>query len=97
MDWVDFNDGKRSLRLAEYRFDQAAMTLDLTLEAELAVKAVSLALPYVYIGHALTVAEIDGEPAPITPQELEGRKQVLLPADYTAGEPRRWHIQWGPA
>ena len=96
VDWVDFNDGRRSLRLVEYRFDQAAMTLDLTLEAELAVKAATLALPYVYIGHALNVAEIDGEPAPITQQELEGRQQVLLPADYTAGERRRWHVRWGP-
>lgn len=94
VDWLNFNDGRRSLRLVEYGWDSDAGTLDLALETEIAVEGATLALPYLFEGKTLARATVDGEPVPVTPQTLEGRPQVLLPADYSAAELKRWRIRW---
>ncbi|MGH2355210.1 MAG: hypothetical protein ACRDJN_26670, partial [Chloroflexota bacterium] len=52
---------------------------------------------HVFRGRALQSAAVDGEPVPVTPQTLEGRPQVLLAADYAAGQSRRWRLVWGAA
>jgi len=96
VDWVAFNDARRAMRLVTYHFDAEALTLTLTLEAERAVKGSTLVFPHICRGHALTSATVDGEPVAVTPQVVEGREQVLLPADYTSGQARRWHLRWGP-
>jgi hypothetical protein len=94
-DWVAFNDGRRGVRLAASRFDPAALVLELELEAELRADGLALALPAVFRGAGLVQATVDGEPVPAEPQSLEGRRQVLLPADYAAGQRRRWRVAWG--
>ena len=40
-------------------------------------------------------AEVDGEAVDVTAEELEGRMQVLMPADYAAGQVRQWRVWWG--
>ena len=40
-------------------------------------------------------ATLDGQTVPVAPRTLEGRQQVLLPADYAAGETRHWQLVWG--
>jgi hypothetical protein len=94
-DWLDFNDGRRSLSMRHYTFDQSSLTLDLRLGSGGDVRGVTLALPYTFRGSVMKTAEVDDEPVEIEPQQLEGRQQVLLPADYTAGESRRWRVRWG--
>jgi hypothetical protein len=93
--WAHFNDARRRLRLVEWSFDEDDITLDLAFEAELAVEGITLALPHVFRGRALTSVLLDGEPQPVEARSLEGRQQVLLSADYAAGARRRWHSAWG--
>ena len=93
--WVEFNDAKRALRMAEYEFDFQSTTLSVTLEADSAVTGATLALPYIFRGGAVSSATVDGESVDVCPQQLEGREQVLLSADYSAGESRRWRVKWG--
>ncbi len=97
VDWVAFNDGRRGLRLAEYRFDPESTVLEFALEAEVAVEGVTLSLPYTCRGRATGGAEVDGEAVDVNAEELEGRMQVLLPADYEVGQVRRWRVWWGGA
>ena len=94
--WVDFNDGRRSLRLTNYRFDEGSMTLDMTIEAGSPVDGAAMALPSVYRGAAVSGAALDGQPIAVESRIIEGREQVMLSADYRAGEPRRWRVMWGP-
>ncbi len=92
--WLAFNDGRRSLRITEYSFDQESLTLDLCLEAAMDVSGVALALPYTFRGSPMSSAAMDGEAADTAPKRREGRMQVMLPADYDAGRPRHWRIRW---
>jgi hypothetical protein len=92
--WVTFNDARRVLRLVEYHFDPAGTALDLALAAEGAVAGATVTLPATFQGRLLTGAEVDCEPVAVCPRVLEGRSQVLLPADYAAGQTRRWHLRW---
>ena len=94
-EWVRFNDGRRGLRLIDYVFDAGACVLEFSLEAEEAVEEAALALPNVVCGRAMAEARVDGETVGVAVQQLEGRSQVLLPADYQAGRERRWCICWG--
>ena len=93
-DWLDFNDGRRSLRITEYAFDQGSLTLRLGLESGMDVRGLALALPYTFRGSPMSSAYVDGEAADTSPRRREGRLQALLPADYEAGRPRRWRIRW---
>ena len=93
--WVDFNDGRRSLQLTSYSFDEASMSIEMTVTAGASVDGAALALPYVYRGLAMGSATVDGEPAGVESTMMEGREQVTLCADYRAGEPRNWRVQWG--
>ncbi len=93
--WVAFNDGRRSLRLVGYGFDEAAMRLEMTIEAGAAVSGAAIALPFVYAGAAISGATLDGQPVSAEPSVIEGRQQVMLPADYAAGESHNWRVQWG--
>jgi hypothetical protein len=93
--WLRFNEARRRIRLTASRFDAASGALELTLTAELPVAGATLIFPFLYRGRAMAGAALDGEPVSIAPQQLEGRPQVLLPADYAAGRPRRWRIRWG--
>ena len=93
--WVEFNDAKRGLRMTEYEFDGDALALDVSIEADSPIAGATLALPYVHRGAAMSAATVDGEPVAIDPQQLEGREQALLSADYSAGESRRWRVRWG--
>ena len=93
--WVDFNDGRRSIEMTSYSFDEDTMTMEITLNAGSSVDGATIALPYVYAGYAVSGARLDGHPVVAEPRELEGRNQVLLSADYKAGESRDWRIQWG--
>lgn len=95
VDWVDFNDARRALQITAYAFDPASLTLRFTLEAALSVQSLSLILPYAFRGAPLQSAQVNGEQVPIHARELEGRPQVLLPADYTAGTQHAWEIKWG--
>ena len=81
--------------MAEYEFDFDSTTLSVTLEADSAVTGATLALPYIFRGGAVSSATVDGESVEVCPQQLEGREQVLLSADYSAGESRRWRVKWG--
>ncbi len=94
VDWVDFNDGRRALQLAAYEFEPESLTLRFTLEASLTAQALSLALPYAFRGAPMRSATVNGEPLPVHARELEGRPQVLLPADYAAGAHYAWEIRW---
>jgi hypothetical protein len=94
-DWVQFNDARRSLRLVDYRWDSKNGVLAFALQAEQAIAGVTLALPHTFRGRAMVRARLDGESVLVEPQQLEGRAQVLLPASYSAGQMRRWHIEWG--
>ena len=93
--WVDFNDGRRSLQLTSYSFDEASMSIEMTVTAGASVDGATLALPYVYRGLAMGSATVDGEPVAIEGTMMEGREQVALSADYRAGEARTWRVQWG--
>jgi hypothetical protein len=94
-DWVRFNDGRRGLGLSEYAFDPEAGVLEISLEADAAVRGAAVCLPHVVRGRALARAQVDGESVAVAAENLEGRMQMLLPADYAEGEIRRWRIQWG--
>ncbi len=94
VDWVDFNDGRRSLALADYGYDRETQTLTFTLTASDSARTLSLILPHCYHGAPMRRASMNGDSVPIEPQELEGRRQVLLPADYTAGALHVWEVQW---
>jgi hypothetical protein len=93
--WVRFNDGRRAVRLVDYRFDVDDVTLDLSLRADRAVEGATLALPATFQGRALRAVDLDGSPVEAASRLLEGRWQVPLSADYVAGCIRRWHIEWG--
>jgi len=93
-DWLDFNDGRASLRLSRYIFDPGTLTLKFGLEAMLDVKGLGLIFPFTFRGRVMSSADIDGQPVAIGDQMIEGRRQVILPADYVAGETRTWRISW---
>ncbi len=95
VDWVKFNDGRRALQLAAYEFEPVSLTLRFTLEAALPAHALSLVLPFAFRGAPMQSAAVNGEPLPIHERGLEGRPQVLLPADYAAGKHHAWEIRWG--
>ena len=95
VDWVDFNDARRSLQITAYAFDPESLTLRFTLGAARSVQALSLIMPYAFRGALMQSARVNGESVPICARDLEGRQQVLLPADYTAGEQHSWEIKWG--
>lgn len=95
VDWVNFNDARRSLQLTAYEFEPESLDLRFTLEPQSSVRALSLVLPHALRGAAMASAQVNGETVPIHPRALEGRQQVLLPADYTAGEQYAWHVSWG--
>ncbi len=95
VDWVDFNDGRRSLQIADYEFQPETLTLRFTLAVEISVQALSLVLPYAFRGAPIRSAKVNGRHVPLQERTLEGRPQVLLLADYTAGEQYAWEIQWG--
>ena len=92
--WVGFNDARRGVKLLHCAWDEARGELVCTLEATHSVEGLTLAMPAVWRGRALTSATVDGEPVSVEPKQLEGRQQVLLPAAYVAGQPRRWHFLW---
>ena len=95
VDWVSFNDGRRALQITEYEFQPDTLTLRFTLDARVSVQALSLVLPHVFRGAPMRSARMSGERVPVQERALEGRAQVLLLADYTAGEQHVWEIQWG--
>ena len=95
VEWVDFNDGRRSLQITAYDFQPEDLTVRLVLEAGMNAEALSLILPYAFRGAPMQSARVNGEPVPILARDLEGRPQVLLPADYAAGKQHVWEIQWG--
>ena len=95
VDWVDFNDGRRSLQTKAYEFQPETLTLNFTLEAPRSVKALSIVLPHAFHGAPMQSAEVNGEHVTVQERILEGRWQVLLPADYTAGNEYVWKVQWG--
>ena len=95
VDWVGFNDGRRSLQLTAYEFDPESLSLRFTLEAGATANALSLVLPHAFHGAPMQSAKLNGELVAILACELEGRQQVLLPADYKAGRGYTWEIQWG--
>ena len=95
VDWVDFNDGRRSLQTKAYEFQPETLTLNFTLEAPRSVKALSIVLPHAFHGAPMQSAEVNGEHVTVQERILEGRWQVLLPADYTAGNEYAWKVQWG--
>ncbi len=95
VDWVDFNDGRRSLQTKAYEFQPETLTLNFTLEAPRSVKALSIVLPHAFHGAPMHSAEVNGEHVTVQERLLEGRWQVLLPADYTAGNEYVWKVQWG--
>lgn len=95
VDWVEFNDARRSLQVTAYTFDPEALTLRFALEAGQSVQALSLIMPYALRGAPIQQAKVNGEAVPICARRLEGRQQVLLPADYTAGEQHSWEVTWG--
>ena len=85
-DWLYFNDGRRSLRMTEYAFDQDSQTLRLGLESEMDVRGLALALPYTFRGSPMSSASVDGEAVDTSPLDsAKGRLQALLPAAYEAG------------
>ena len=92
--WVDFNDGRRSLKLTSYDFDEAATSIEMTVTPGASVDGATLVLPHVYRGLAMGSATVDGEPVATESTMMEGREQVALSADYRAGEPRTWRVQW---
>jgi hypothetical protein len=92
--WVAFNDARRALRLVDYAYHPHDGAATFTLEAALPATGLTLAFPAVRRGHALTTASVDDEPVAVRPLVLEGRAQVLLPADYAAGQRRRWRLRW---
>lgn len=94
VDWVNFNDARRSLQMTTYAFDPESLTLRFTLAAEQSVPALSLILPYAFRGAPMQSAHVNGECVPVNACDLEGHRQVLLPADYTAGKQHTWKIQW---
>ena len=94
VDWVDFNDGRRSLQITAYDFQPEDLTVRFVLEAGINAEALSLILPYAFRGAPMQSARVNGEPVPILARDLEGRPQVLLTADYTAGKQHVWEIQW---
>ncbi len=94
VDWVNFNDARRALQITAYAFDPASLTLRFTLEAALPAQSLSLILPYAFRGAPMQSAQVNGEQVPIHARELEGRPQVLLTTDYTAGQQHAWEIQW---
>lgn len=94
VDWVDFNDARRALQLTSYEYSPESLTLRFTLVAVLSVPALSLILPYAFHGAPMQCAQVNGERVPISPHDLEGRQQVLLPTDYKAGNRYAWEIQW---
>lgn len=95
VDWVNFNDARRLLHITAYDFQPATLTLRVTLEAEMDVRALSLILPHAFRGAPMHSAQINGERVSIQARSLEGRPQVLLPADYVAGKQNEWEIKWG--
>ena len=95
VDWVNFNDARRSLQITAYEFQPETLTLRFSLEAAHPVHALSLALPYAFRGAPMQSAKVNGEHVPVQASALEGRPQVLLPADYAAGHACAWEIQWG--
>lgn len=95
VDWVNFNDARRALQLTSYEYNPESLTLRFTLEAALSAQALSLILPYTFHGAPMQRAAVNGERVPIQERHLEGRPQVLLPTDYTAGKRYAWEILWG--
>ena len=95
VDWVDFNDGRRSLHITAYAFQPETLTLQFTLEAEYNVQSLSLVMPYAFRGAPMQSASVNGKCVPIQARALEGRSQALLCADYAAGKQHAWEIRWG--
>ena len=83
------------MQLTAYEFDPESLSLRFTLEAGATANALSLVLPHAFHGAPMQSAKLNGELVAILACELEGRQQVLLPADYTAGRRHTWEIQWG--
>ena len=83
------------MQLTGYSFDQDSMSLEMTVTAGEPVNGATLVLPYVYCGLAMGSATVDGDPVATEATSMEGRDQVTLCADYRAGEPRTWQVQWG--
>ena len=93
--WIDFNLGRRSLRLEELSIEPDARRLKFTLHPERTVSGVSLVFPAEHRDRRLSIVEVDGEPAEFEFLQREGRLQVFSKVSFDMNIPKRFRVQWG--
>jgi len=93
--WLNFNDARRLVQLADWHDDAATGLLHFTLHAPQALQGLTVLLPWERHGHCLTGAWIDGQAVPDCRHKLEGRDQAALRAGFGTRERHRFDVRWG--
>ena len=90
VDWVDFNDGRRSLQVTAYDFQPEDLTVRFVLEAGMNAEALSLILPYAFRGAPMQSAVSMESPYRFWRAILKGDRRccyppTIWPASSTSG------------
>lgn len=89
-EWVEFNDARRAVRIAELDWNAASGRLSFTVRAARDIAGLTLLLPATFDGRA-------GTPGTGDLIEREGRPQLALTLDLQAGEERDVRVDYTEA
>ena len=93
-EWLDFNDGRRAVEIADLAWDPDNATLSFTVSAPLAVDGLTLLLPSC-AGMCPVSVEVDGEPIDSIEVGFEELTWAAVVLSLSAGESREVLVEYG--
>ena len=83
--WCEFNEQRRTIVLAQQRWEASGGVLHLTVEAKSALPGATLLVPAHYDGREIAEVLLDGEPMALTRRSVAGVARALAVGDIDPG------------